>query len=169
MRCNDCNRFVGYDEQDPEVNDIQIDESGVVTVEVRIANACDQCGTELKEATFNLEADMSAECEGHTQDTIPEPKEGEEPVEHELSVEECSSERTSRSDGKEGTPSRYRRTYYGVRVEFEIHCSCGKLGAMQTHKQKNAAGIEEDVQVFIEGMGGDVEEEIQASDMDELV
>jgi len=56
-RCNDCNRFVGYSDEEPEVQTEDFDydeETGDVTlnIEIRRALCCDQCGTELKEASF---------------------------------------------------------------------------------------------------------------------
>ena len=57
MRCPDCNKFVSFDEADPEVNTLGIDEDGQVNAEVRIVNTCADCGTELKEITFEMEHD----------------------------------------------------------------------------------------------------------------
>jgi len=160
-RCGDCNKFVGFEEQEPEINSIDIDEDGHVTVEVCIVNACDQCGTELTEANFNPENDHAEDCKGHTVGTYPE---GEE---HKLSVEETDSERTSRSDGKPGTPSRYRRSFYGFVLHYVITCSCGKLGKMIS-APKVEGQTSESAEVFVEGISGEVEDEEQASGMDEL-
>ena len=123
MRCPDCNKFVGFEEGDVEVQLLEIDEDGGVRAEVRIANNCSECSQELTEAMFELEADHSLECEKHK---------GEE---HELAVEENGAERTSRSghqDKKKGWVShggRYSKTFYGVEVSYKISCSCGKLEA----------------------------------------
>ena len=140
MRCPDCNKFVSFDEADPEVNTLEINEDGVVTAEVRIVNNCAECGTELKEATLEMEHDHSAECEEHKGDG------------HELSVEESSSERDSRSGYfKKGvfTPAygRYAKTLYSATVSYVITCSCSDEWKVE----------------------GDVSDEIQASHMDEMV
>lgn len=63
MRCPDCNKFVSYDESaEPEVNDLQISE-GNVTGQVRVLLTCAECGTELKEANFDI--DVSVELPEH--------------------------------------------------------------------------------------------------------
>src|SRR5687767_14393235 len=57
MRCPDCNKFVSFDtEADPETN-IDVAEDGAITGDVRIANNCQECGTELKEGTFDVDDD----------------------------------------------------------------------------------------------------------------
>jgi hypothetical protein len=69
MRCPDCNKFVSFDEADPEVNDLDVSDNGSVTASVRIVNTCAECGTELKEAMLELEEspDLAAHIgEGHT-------------------------------------------------------------------------------------------------------
>jgi hypothetical protein len=139
MRCPDCNKFVAFDESDPDVENIEVDDAGSVSITVKIVNTCEQCSQELKEATFELEADHSAEADGH---------QGEG---HELSIEEDSSDRTSRSgyNGKKGfVPSagRYAKTFYGAEVSYTIRCSCGELE-----------------------ISGTVGDDVQASGMDELV
>lgn len=131
-RCPDCNKFVPYEEQDPEV-EVEIDEEGTVTGTVRIVNACGECGTELREATFEVDAPeyglAAEELAKHT---------GEG---HGLEVEEQSSERTTRQEGK----GRYAKSFYGYDLAFRVTCSCGQLK--------------------IEGQTND---DIQASSMDEL-
>jgi hypothetical protein len=161
MRCGECRKFVSFDEQDPEVEDLTIDEEGQITAEVRIVNACAECGTELKSFTFSTEADVESQCEGHTGSTIPEP-EGEdeeaEEEEHELQIEESYCERTSRSEGK----GRGTKTFYGFKLEANVTCSCGKLG--ETKKvMKEGKEVEE----FQEGVAVEIADDVQASDMDE--
>ena len=138
MRCPDCNKFVSFDEADPEVNTLGIDEDGQVNAEVRIVNTCADCGTELKEITFEMEHD-------HQHDVVNHKGEG-----HELSIEEDGSERTSRSGyflkGKfVPKGGRYAKTFYGAKVDYSVQCSCGKLA-----------------------LSGSVEDDAQASSMDEL-
>lgn len=117
MRCPDCNKFVSYDEADPEVNDLEISDDGTVTAEVRIVNTCGGCGQDLKEATldFSEEVDVSAHSgEGH-----------------DLSVEESSCERTQRSGYfKKGVfvpaGGRYAKTFYGASLSYTVTCSCSE-------------------------------------------
>lgn len=139
MRCNDCNKFVSFDEQEPEVESLAVDEDGNVTAEVRIVNACSECGTELTEAVFNFDAAHSAACTEHK---------GEG---HELQVEDEGCERTDRSGYfKKGVfvpkGGRYAKHFYGVELSYTITCSCGKL----------------------EAISDTFSDEIQASGMDEL-
>src|SRR3989304_1577028 len=126
MRCPSCNKFVGNDEQEPEVESVEVehDEAGTATVtaSVRIVNACADWGEELAEATLDLETQVTLEPANHKC-----PGEGGAEPSLDLEAEETSSERTNRSDGKPGTPSRYRRTFYGAKVEASVTCRCGKV------------------------------------------
>ena len=152
MRCASCNKFAAYGEQDPEVNELSIDENGQVTADVRVVLPCAECNDELKEGSFQTELDMSGDLEGHTTETVPEDDENT----HELEVNESGVEFTSRSEGK----GRGTRTYYGYKVEFNVTCSCGKLG--MTTKDK------EGKEKFEAGVPGTIEEDMQASSLDEL-
>lgn len=62
MRCPDCNKFVSFDEPAVEMEDPEIS-SGSVTASARVALNCAECGTELAEATFDLETEFEHECE----------------------------------------------------------------------------------------------------------
>lgn len=114
-RCGSCNKFVGFEEQEPEVDQLEVDEEGTVSAEVKIVNCCAECGDELREASFTVTAEHEL---------------GEHKGEgHQLEVEEQGSERTNRSGyfqkGK-FVPSggRYAKTFYGFTVEYSITCSC---------------------------------------------
>ena len=64
-RCPDCNKFVSYDDsQDPEPN-VDVDPEGRISGDVRVFLACSECGTELKEGSFDIEKDLSNEFEEH--------------------------------------------------------------------------------------------------------
>ena len=132
-RCPDCNKFVSYEEEAPEV-ELEVDAEGMVTGTVRIVNACGECGTELREATFEVDgpeygltAEQLAKHAGQG---------------HSLEVEEQSSERTDRQEGK----GRYAKKFYGYDLAFRVTCSC------------------------VEGLKveGSCNDDIQASSMDEL-
>jgi hypothetical protein len=134
MRCPDCNKFVAYDEAEPEISDSSptVDvqgESASVQVEVRIVNNCQECGAELKEYTFDttvdFDADVSAhEGEGHElscevggesrdTDSYPKPK-------------EVKDRKTGKMKMKYPNP-RYTRTLYGFTATATLSCSCGEL------------------------------------------
>jgi len=60
VRCPDCNKFVSYaDDFEVEVLADEViitaDDVARVYAEIRIALACDECGTELKETNFEIE------------------------------------------------------------------------------------------------------------------
>lgn len=139
MRCPDCNKFVSFNEEDPEVQSIDIDETGQVTIEVRIVNACADCGQELKDVTFTLEADHADDVKDHIGKG------------HELLIDEDGNERTQRSGYfKKGkfipAYGRYAKSFYGASVNYTIACSCEKLS-----------------------VSGMAEDDVQGSAMDELV
>ena len=120
MRCPDCNKFVPQEVGDIEVSvDVTDDRSDkdkdttvTVTGDVRVPINCAECGTELKSGDFTIEEEV--EIEGHHGD------------EHTLEAEETNTEAIERQDGKPGTASRYRRTFYGASVTIEVRCSCGQ-------------------------------------------
>jgi len=136
MRCPDCNKFVAYDDADPEVQNLEIGDDGAVTASVTRTLTCAECGTELKSAELELTADPLDEVTEHLKAKGP----------HELSVAEDGVEPTSRTDGK-GRPARYTRTYYGVELGYTVTCSCDDKWEA----------------------GGSMDDDVQASDMDELV
>lgn len=140
MRCDQCNKFVSFEEAEPEVNDLTVSEDGDVAASVRIVNQCQECGQELTETTFDLEASHGDEIKEHKGKG------------HELEIEEDGCERTSRSGWfKKGqfvaAHGRYAKTFYGASLNYNITCSCGKL----------------------ESVGGTLEDDCQASGMEQLV
>jgi uncharacterized SAM-dependent methyltransferase len=112
MRCPDCNKFVSFNtETEPEV---ELDlESGSITGTVRIYHACEECGTELREMTFDVDVDVSEELKDHLEEDGSE-KEG-----HELTFETDES-LTQNTVGK----GRSAKTFYGAEVRYTIKCSC---------------------------------------------
>lgn len=61
-RCSDCNKFVSQEDGDVDVQNE--DASGSqITVEVRIVQVCEDCGTDLKEATLSIERNLEDEVE----------------------------------------------------------------------------------------------------------
>lgn len=127
MRCPDCNKFVSMDSDvDPEAEDPEIDAaSNSATASVRIVNACADCGTELKDATLELEFTLD--------DADKHDEEG-----HELEGEiEC--DRTSRSTGK----GRGTRTFYGVDAKLTVTCSCGWTCEATTSEEVQASSMDE--------------------------
>ena len=145
MRCPDCNKFVSFDaEEEPEMN-VELND-GVVNVEARIVNNCGECGTELKEYTFQNEIDVSNEVEAHAKAN----RKCSEGGEFSVDADGSRTERTQTHDrnGKKLTgPMRYRKHYYGYEANVNVTCdTCGEVVFTKT-----------------------VADEIQGSGMDELV
>jgi hypothetical protein len=145
MRCTGCNKFASNDQQDPEVNNLEIDADGNVSAEVRIVNACAECGTELTEYTFNTEAEPLPDVARH----IEVCHDDDNPAE--LEVEEDSSERDERTEGR----GRGTKTFYGYKLSYTVTCSCGKTA--------DADGQVVDGEFRSEG---ELSEDVQASGMD---
>jgi hypothetical protein len=166
MRCPDCNKFVSYDESNPEVEgDPEVTEDGDVTVSVRVVLPCAECGQELKDCTLELTGSIS---EGGTPSAPPK-FEGKKAVReaalvewrakraeylktlkpfdpekhkgegHELSAEADSASFTSRSEGS----GRYCVTFYGASVPVTVSCSCGETWELELSGDERASGFEE--------------------------
>jgi hypothetical protein len=113
MRCDQCNKFAAYDDStEPEVDLNFNTDTGDITAQVRIVLTHDECGQELKEASFDFE------------ETVPEDVMAAHRGEgHELDLESDDSELTSRYEGK----GRYTKTFYGARLEVSLTCSCNSI------------------------------------------
>jgi hypothetical protein len=146
MRCPECNKFAGFDDStDPEVDDLEVDESGNVTGSVRIVLTHDECGTELKESSFELSVDGNAFKNTDGAIFNSEEHEGEG---HELDVECDSSEITQRSETtnpKTGKPiaARYAKSFYGYGADLTLNCSCGKSWSARAEDDVQASAMDE--------------------------
>lgn len=109
MRCPDCNKFVGLEFQDPEVNSIEIDAEGAITCECRIVRCCADCSQELKEATLDMQDELPPD------DVTAHTGEG-----HEFSIEEEGVDQVEEGGG------RYAKSYFGATVNYKVTCTCGK-------------------------------------------
>lgn len=130
MRCPDCNKFVGLDFSDPELESIDVTES-TVTATVRIVRTCCDCGTELKEASLELEAEFDGpdpdRCSKENHDKLlAAEKDDKAPAHactadsgHELEVEDTSIDQIEEGGG------RYAKSYFGATVSFTVKCTCG--------------------------------------------
>jgi len=150
MRCPDCNKFVPFDDTtDPEVNlDITQptspdDNTAGISGDVRIVLTCAECGTELKEAT--LEVDVEVE--------IPlRPPDGTEWVkDSEWELDSDSAENDQRTEGK----GRGTKTFYGATLSGHL---------IRTYTGPDVIGQFDKVAVPFEWS-----DSVQASNMDEMV
>ena len=150
MRCPDCNKFVAYDEAEPEIDDDSPEVGdGNISFNVRIVNNCADCGTELKEASFDPEVSFDEEIiKAHTGN------------DHELSVEISDAERVQDSepkpkqvkDRKTGEikmkyPNpRYVKTLYGFACDVYLYCKCTpdvSLETLHAEDYVTASGMDE--------------------------
>lgn len=153
MRCPDCEKMVSYDtEAEVEVtNEPEVSEDGVVTLTVRRVLPCGECGTELKEAELEMEAEaeiLLREC--HCEEDAEAARlAGEEPEAYEWEAEVLSAEPTTDTVTKDrhGRPiksSRYMKTLYGADVEVEVKCSrCGASETLEMSDSLQASAFEE--------------------------
>ena len=128
MRCPDCNKFVAFEEVEPEVNSIEVNDKKV-SVETRIVNCCADCSTELTDAEIKMEHDFSEDADAHE----------EKCKEASYEAREVGVERTSKSGyhNKKGewvnAGGRYAKTFYGVSLDYEVVCEyCGEVVASGT-------------------------------------
>lgn len=122
MRCPDCNKFVGNEPGEVEINTLEVDGSEI-RCEARLPINCADCGSELKEGNFELYEEIDTE--------IVEKHEGEG---HELEIEEDGTDiideyQTTDRHGKPIKSSRYQKHLYGVTVNCTLRCSCQESGA----------------------------------------
>src|SRR5690348_2193982 len=95
MRCPECNKFAAYDDStEPEV-EVEVDEDGNVTGSARIVLTHDECGTELKETTFDIDVEGSAFKDT---DGVPFTDEEHKGDGHSLDIEGDNPELTIRRD-----------------------------------------------------------------------
>lgn len=135
MRCPDCNKFVSLELGEEPEAELEVSD-GVVTGTVQIVRNCADCGTELKEATFDVEVtlptlvehanEIAAAREAREKEHKDKEVAGETPSmdededEHDMEVEVDECQATEEGGG------RYKKSYYGVDVTFTAKCSCGK-------------------------------------------
>lgn len=122
MRCPDCNKFVGNEPGEVEINSLEVSGSEI-QCEARLPINCAECGGELKEGTFNMEEEID--------DQLLKDHEGDG---HELEVEEDGTDvideyQTTDRHGKPIKNSRYQKHLYGVSVNCTLRCSCQESGA----------------------------------------
>jgi hypothetical protein len=119
MRCPDCNKFVPFEDSDPEVElDVELDgDVARVTGTVRMVRCCAECGTELKEANFDVDEEVplpTTDPAGHELPTETDSV----PHTHDLSIEETT-------ELYESGGGRYKKNMVGYDMDFTITCSCG--------------------------------------------
>lgn len=133
-RCSDCNRFVSYGESEIEVDTEIVDDDGVITANVEIMLTCADCGTPIKSASLEADAQLEHECDGDVEGDRYEI----------VKVSSSPTDRQVTSRNVKPLNRRAWRSFYGAEIEFKVHCNvCGAdLSA--------SASVEEQASVFEE-------------------
>jgi len=118
--------------QDPEVNSVEIDvENETVSVEVRIVRNSSCCNDEMKEYTFNTDADIPAKIAEKIhaiRELMPE---------CEFDAEDGGCEIL-----EEGG-SRYKKSYYGYSMTVLIKHHDEEIGSFEVTDKVEASGMDE--------------------------
>jgi hypothetical protein len=123
MRCPDCNKFVGLEFQDPEVNDLEYS-GGQVLGNVRLVRTCSECSQELKDAALDIEATV-------------DPKWAEKHDGHDISVE-FEPEQIEEGGG------RYKKAFFGAGGTITVTCSdCNESTEVEWSDKVAASDMEE--------------------------
>jgi phage FluMu protein Com len=153
MRCGDCNKFVSYEE--PEVEEDSCDVSGSeVEASVIVTLPCAECGTSLKQYTFELNEGIEHECTpelyaSHSKglddsEIIGWDDEAEYEVENSDSWESTDRYENKTPKGKIITNPRYMKHYYGVTGTVTVKClKCGEIIAVELSDEAQASEFEE--------------------------
>lgn len=150
MRCNNCNKFVSYDEPQCEVNGVVVNGTNVeasVTVQLN----CQECGDTLKDSEIQSDCDFDHKC-------LPESKrdkkwtpdddfkEGDPQFEVDSEGDAEGSSRTQTHDrhGKLIKSSRYAKSYYGFTLDSDIKCrKCGEVFSVSLEGEEQASAFNE--------------------------
>lgn len=125
MRCPDCNRFVSFEQQDPEI-DVEVNGTQVEG-SVRLVLSCAECGGELKEANIDFTEDIEHTCKSEGDDA-------------DYVLLDAGGEVTDRFEGK----GRYARHFYGADITVGVRCEdCKKEFSVEFSVEEQASAFEE--------------------------
>src|SRR3990167_2388415 len=128
-RCNDCSKFVSFDQGEAELCYLTVELVGDrihVTGECRLILTCSECSTEMAEANVSFDEDFDAEellslnpNAKHVSSTkIEKWAKLKDLPSLALMVEDENSDNTDRYDGT--GPMRYRKHFWGALVVAEV-------------------------------------------------
>jgi hypothetical protein len=130
--CPSCNKFAGLEMQDPEVNSVEIDaENKTVSVEVRIVRNSACCNDEMKESTFNTDADIPAGIVAKMDAILAADPEAE----FDAQEDGC--------DMLEEGGSRYQKSYYGYTLRVAIMHDGHELDGFDVSDKIEASAMDE--------------------------
>jgi hypothetical protein len=112
MKCPSCNKFCGLEMQDPENQNIEFDaadlDSITLSVEVRILRNSECCGDEIKEYTFNTDAEID--------DDLVEKMKAIRATDPDVEFEANEGQ----LEALEESGGRYKKSFYGFNMTVEI-------------------------------------------------
>lgn len=132
-RCPDCNKFVGLEQGDPEL-DLSV-EGDRVTGYVRLVLTCADCGGEMKEANLDIDLDIDHDCEKNEDD--------------DFEIEDESAEPTDRYEtkdrhGKAIKNFRYQKHFYGAEISITVRCNnCNETIELADAVEEQASGFDD--------------------------
>lgn len=146
MRCENCERFVPYNtEEEPEA-ELEVSDEGQLTGSVRRVLTCEECGSEMKETTFDIDADLKDILKMDLEAGLPCGESHEWDWENAEEPETSADMRVETND-KNGKPiksSRYMKTYYGVVITGSVKCQkCGIEATWEVKDECAASGMDE--------------------------
>lgn len=129
-QCPSCNKFSALEMQDAEVNSVDLNDR-TVEAEVRIVRNSECCGDEMKEYTFNSEAEIDGDL-ATKMNAIEEadPEAEFEPI-------EATCETIEEGGG------RYAKSYYGFRLMVAIMHDGKELGQVELTDKVAASYMDE--------------------------
>jgi hypothetical protein len=153
MRCQDCAKFVSFDEPEVELQTEEMtmsyeggdDFTFSAEAEARVVLKCADCSTELKETSFSLEGTVSHEC-SKTPADIDQQVEAEGLTPEDVEFESSSIDRMQDTD-RHGKPIRNRRFMkhmYGADVTATCKCPfCKETIEINMRDEMQSSGFDE--------------------------
>ena len=144
MRCQSCQRFVPFADPEAELESSEISDD-TVTGSIRVMLACGDCGTELKENTFDLEGEIEHECDPAKVDKDFDPDASEQ-FELESTPDVEATDRMEDKDWKGKTISniRYMKRMIGAEMRATVRCNrCGEIFTVEASDEEQASGFNE--------------------------
>lgn len=119
-RCNDCNKFVGVNQAESQLTDLEVDQDGCVTGSCTLALECSDCGSELKTS----DVEVNEQVEGAEEHMSAHDKKNPSHS-YELSITDSEVGDADKFEGK----GRGMKHFYGIEGQFTVECSCKKFKA----------------------------------------
>lgn len=155
-RCEDTGKFESYDGLEIEIDSTEVDDEGLVNIDITVNRTCAGCGGYHKTASISEggEVDLDAHNE-RCREVIapgsdPDADDAEDIFEDRTwSVVNESAEELERTETKDrkGRPiknPRYMRTYLGATVTVEVQCSlCERTEDVVIEAVEQASGFED--------------------------